>query len=141
MFVICLHVILSAFGASVLSRPFLLLFVLLRKTVKETSADCAQDQEMYCGHTTQFSGQFVFFFLNFRPDVRPGVQPDVRPGFRPDVRADVWAAPVLSEGKENAGGPGGGSPPAKPVKAGVGGGFVPPAKIRGVWGTAPPRQN
>ena len=41
---------------------------------------------------------------------------------------------------ENAGGPGGGSPPAKPVKGGGSGGALPPpAKIRGVWG-APPSQ-
>ena len=63
--------------------------------------------------------------------VRPGVRPDVRPGVWPDVRA----APVSSEGeKKNAGGPGGGSPPAKPVKGGVWppsqnlGGQRPPAK-------------
>ena len=52
------------------------------------------------------------------------------------------AAPVSSEGeKKNAGGPGGGSPPAKPVKGGVWGGEAPSAKIRGVWGAAPPSQN
>ena len=39
------------------------------------------------------------------------------------------------------GGPGGGSPPAKPVKGGVWRGFAPPAKNRGVWGAAPPSQN
>ena len=71
--------------------------------------------------------------------VRPGVRPDVRPGVWPDVRPDVRAAPVSSEGgKKNAGGPGGGSPPAKPVKGGVWDGKAPPAKIRGVWGAAPP---
>ena len=41
--------------------------------------------------------------------------------------------------QKNVGGPGGGSPPAKPVK-GVWGGEAPPAKIRGVWGAAPPSQ-
>ena len=67
---------------------------------------------------------------------------DVRPGIQPDVRPDVRAAPVSSEAKKkNVGGPGGGSPPAKPVKGGVWGGEAPPAKIWGVWGAAPPSQN
>ena len=70
------------------------------------------------------SGQFLsFFFLNFRPGVRP----------------DVRAAPVSSEEKQkNVGGPGGGNPPAKPVKGGVWGGFAPPAKkLGGLGGSAP----
>ena len=55
------------------------------------------------------------------------VRLDVRSGVRPDVRPDVRAAPVSSEGKKkNAGCPGGGSPPAKPVKGGVWGGKAPP---------------
>ena len=61
--------------------------------------------------------------------MRPGVRPDVRPGVWPDVRPDVRAAPVSSEGEEkNAGGPGGGSPPAKSVKGGVWGGEAPQPK-------------
>ena len=51
---------------------------------------------------------------------------------------DVWAAPVSSEAKKKTRGV---RPPAKPVKGGVWGGEAPPAKIRGVWGAAPPSQN
>ena len=67
---------------------------------------------------------------------------DVRPGVRPDVRPDVRGRrPCRQRQKKNAEGPGGGSPPAKPVKGGFWGGFAPPAKNRGVWGAAPPSQN
>ena len=42
---------------------------------------------------------------------------------RPDVRPDVPRSWFRGE-KKNAEGPGGGSPPAKPVKEGVWGGFA-----------------
>ena len=62
--------------------------------------------------------------------------------FFASTRLGVRGAPVSSEGeKNNAGGPGGSSPPAKPVKGGVWGGEAPPAKIPEVWGQAPPSQN
>ena len=81
---------------------------------------------------------FLYTLPAYAGDVRRETR-DVRPDVRP---ADVRAAPVSSEAKKkNAGGPGGGSPPAKPVKGGVWGGEAPPAKIRGVWGAAPPSQN
>ena len=80
-------------------------------------------------------------FFSFFRSAAPVSSAGVRLGVRPDVQPDVRAAPVSSEGeKKNAGGPGGGSPPAKPVKGGVWGGFAPPAKIWGVWGAAPPSQ-
>ena len=67
------------------------------------------------------------FFASTRPAGRPAGRP--------------CGARVVRGEKKNAGGPGGGSPPAKPVKGGVWGGEAPPAKIRGVWGAAPPSQN
>ena len=66
-----------------------------------------------------------------RPAGRSAGRPAGRPGGARVVRGE----------KKNAGGPGGGSPPAKPVKGGVWGGEAPPAKIRGVWAAAPPSQN
>ena len=47
-------------------------------------------------------------------------------------------ARVVRGEKKIAGGPGGDSPWAKPVKGGVWGGEAPPTQIRGVWGAAPP---
>ena len=59
--------------------------------------------------------------------------------FAPDVRPDVRAAPMSSDGgKKNAGGPGGGSPPAKPVKGGSGGAKPPQPKFGGSGGQRPP---
>ena len=71
-----------------------------------------------------------------------GVRRDVRPGVRPDVRPDVRAAPVSSEEKKKTRGVRGAAAPRPiSVKGGVWGGEAPPAKIRGVWGAAPPSQN
>ena len=91
-------------------------------------------------------GPPAFFFspLTTRaPPGRPAGRPAERPaGCSADVRPDVQAAPVSSEAKKrNAGGLGGGSPLAKPVKGGVWAGEAPPAKIWGVWEAAPPSQN
>ena len=55
---------------------------------------------------------------------------------RLSVQPDVRAAPVSSEEKKKRGGSG-----LNPSRGGFGGGEAPPAKIRGVWGAAPPSQN
>ena len=68
----------------------------------------------------------VLFYLLFRLTLE---MRDVRPDVWPDIRPDVRAARVSSELKKSAGSPGGGSPPAKPVKGGFWGGEAPPAKI------------
>ena len=65
----------------------------------------------------------------------------------PGVRPDVWAARVSSAAPKKKSFDRGGPvwPPRSNVTndrlGGVWGGFAPPAKIRGVWGAAPPSQN
>ena len=98
-----------------------------------------------------------------RPGVQPDVRPDVRPGVRPDVRTSGRRACRQRRRKKNhliKAAPFGRldqmirtterrrqkktrrvRPPAKPVKGRVWGGEAPPAKIREVWGAAPPSQN
>ena len=51
----------------------------------------------------------------------------------------VSGARVVRRKTKNAGGPGGGSPPAKPVKGGVWGGFVPPSQNSGGLGGSAPQ--
>ena len=86
-------------------------------------------------HLTLVYGLVVFetgigFFQSGRRGRSAGC-PAGRPG----------GARVVRGQKKNAGGPGGCRPLAKPVKGGVWGGEAPPAKLRGVWGPAPPSQN
>ena len=80
-----------------------------------------------------FGQTFGWAFSRIRPSAGLSAgRPAGRPG---------GARVVRGEKKKNAGGPGGGSPPAKPVKGGVWGDEAPPAQIRGVWGAAPSSQN
>ena len=79
-------------------------------------------------HQTVVGGARV---VSGRPAGRSAGRPAGRPG----------GARVVRDEQKKAGGPGGGSPPAKPVKEGVWGAEALPAKIRGVWGSVSPSQN